>query len=233
MSVSTGALAPASAEGIDLVPRRSPLPGRTLALLVAIVLGFVGNMWYSLAAYHGDADIKLSWLTAHQSAWVAATYGTAVNALGVIAVLLAVCILVRGKGSAWATTALVVGAIGTVLYVVSTAVPMQMLGLGKQSVITPQQTSSLIDYLSKHDHIQGAVAFPGFLLLLVAQIAVFVALLRSRAVPLWVPIVFLVGGILDALFASGGAVTAICEIPQAVAMIALGWYAYRTSTRTA
>jgi hypothetical protein len=110
---------------------------------------------------------------------------------------------------------------------------MQVLGLGKQSVITPGQTTSLIDYMSKHDHIQASVAFPGFALLLIAQIAIAVALFRSRVLPLWVPIVFSVGAVLEVVFGGGGALTAISTVPETAAMVAIGWYAYRKSLAAA
>jgi hypothetical protein len=71
------------------------------------------------------------------------------------------------------------------------------------------------------------VAFPGFLLLLVAQIAITVALIRSRSVPLWVPILFAAGGVPAVLLAGSGMVAALVAVPQFVAMVAIGWYARR------
>jgi hypothetical protein len=201
--------------------------GRRLLLPVAIVAGWIGAVWNTLAGFSGDTDLTVSWLASHQHAWIAATYGTALNAIGIVALLLAVCVLVIRRGSAWATAALVTGMIGTALYAVASAVPMQILGLGKQTVISAAQTTSLLDYMSEHDTIQGGVAFPGFLLLLVAQILVTVALFRSRALPLWVPTLFIAGAVVQVVLAGGGVLTAVATIPETVAMVVIGWYAYR------
>jgi hypothetical protein len=205
---------------------------RTVLLPIAIVAGWAGAVWNTLAGHGGDTELTARWLADHQHAWIAATYGTALNALGLIALLLAVCVLVRRRGSAWATAALVTGALGTALYAVASAVPMQMLGLGKQTVITPAQTTALIDYVGEHDAIQGGVAFPGFLLLLIAQIFITVALFRSRALPVWVPALFIAGAVIQVALAGGGPLTAVATIPQTVAMVAIGWFAYRKSART-
>jgi hypothetical protein len=169
----------------------------------------------------------VAWLAGHQHAWIAATYGTALNAIGIVALLLAVCVLVTRRGAGWATGALITGVAGTALYAVAAAVPMQILGLGRQTVISPAQTTSLIDYVSGHDQIQAGVAFPGFLLLLVAQILVTVALFRSRVLPVWVPALFIVGAVIQVALAGGGLLTAAATIPETVAMVAIGWYAYR------
>jgi hypothetical protein len=56
---------------------------------------------------------------------------------------------------------------------------------------------SLISYTGTHDMIQDSVGFPVFLLLLIMQIAVTVALIRSRTIQLWVPILFVVGMVVE------------------------------------
>jgi hypothetical protein len=232
MAISTGTTSPSRTETTGSL-RPFPLPARVMLLLVAIVAGWFGSVWDTLAGYGGNTDISVTWLANHQSAWIAATYGAALNAMGLVALLLAVCVLVRSRGAAWATAGLAVGAVGTFLYAVSAAAPMQILGLGKQPVISSAQVTSLIDYLGRHDTIQAGVAFPGFLLLLVAQILVTVALFRSRALPLWVPILFIVGAVIQVALAGGGVLTALATVPQTVAMVAIGWYAYKRSAAAA
>jgi len=77
------------------------------------------------------------------------------------------------------------------------------------------------------------VAFPGFLLLLVAQITITVALIRSKALPLWVPIVFAAGFVLETALAGNGGGTTPLWIPQIVAEVAIGWYALRKASAAA
>jgi len=221
MAVNTSASNTSVVEGGG-APARYPLPSRALLLLVAIVAGVLGSTWNLLAGYWGGTDLTRQWLADHQSAWIASTYGTALEAMGLAAVLVAVCVLVRGRGAAWATVSLATGTVGLFLYAVSSAMQMQLLGLGKQTVISADQTVALLDYLHKHDTIQAGVAFPGFLLLLVAQVAITVALFRSRVLPIWVPIVFIVGAVLRVALSNGGVVSAVAAIPQAAAMVAIG-----------
>lgn len=201
-----------------------PAPGRGLLLVAAIVLGGFGNLANILFGYNGE-DLTMAWLADHPSAWAAGTYGTAFNVLGILALLAAVCALVRGRGAAWARVSLVTGSVGAALYAVSAAVPTGFTALATQTVVPPADATAVLGHLRGEDLIEPAVAFPGFLLLLVAQITITVALIRSRAVPLWVPVLFLAGGVLAVLFAGGGLVPALLVVPQFVAMVAIGWYA--------
>jgi hypothetical protein len=228
MTTNVGATAPSSTLDVATPERHFASPARMMFVLIAIVVGEVGNMWNILAGYNGQ-KITTDWLTKHPSAAAADTYGTALFAVGLVALLLAVCVLVRARGAAWATLSLVVGMIGTMFWTVSAAVPFAFAGLTKQTVISTGQANALADYLSKHDTIAGSGSFPGFLLLLIAQLAITMALIRSRSVPIWVPILFVVGAVIETAFASGGALTALCTVPQIVAMIAIGWYGYRKS----
>src|SRR6266545_2060196 len=210
------------------MPTYDPRPpsSRTFLLLVAIVLGGIGNLVNAMYGIPGG-DVTVEWAAKHPSAWAAAMYGNALLGLGLVALLAAVCVLVRRRGAAWATVSLAIGSLGTFLWVVAAGVPMGFLPMGKQTVISPAQASALVDYMSRHDSSQGAVAFPAFVLLLVTQITITVALIRSRAVPLWVPIVFLLGGVVETVFAGAGALTAVLTVPQIVAEIIIGWYAWR------
>ncbi len=213
------------------MPTYDPRPpsSRTFLLLVAIVLGGIGNLVNAMYGIPGG-DVTVEWAAKHPSAWAAAMYGNALLGLGLLAVLAAVCVLVRRRGAAWATVSLAVGSLGTFLLMVSAPALAVFIPIGKQNVISSAQASALIDYFAKHDMTQVAVAFPAFLLLLVTQLTVAVALIRSRAVPLWVPIVFLAGGVVETVFAGGGALTAALTVPQIVAEIAIGWYAWKKST---
>ncbi len=203
-----------------------PTSTRMALLVAAIVLGGLGNLANILFGWNGDG-LTVEWFASHQQAWIASTYGSALNALGLFALLVAVCVLVKGRGAAWATVSLVIGSLGTALYAVSAAIPVAFTAMGTQTVVPPAQATQLIDYFHRHELTQPAVAFPAFLLLTLTQITVTVALIRSRAVPLWVPIVFIAFGAVAIVFAASGVLTAVLTVPQIVAMVAIGWYAYR------
>jgi hypothetical protein len=229
MTINAGAVSAAPLSDEATTADRRPLPARMMLLVVAIVAGAIGNLINTAIGSDGDT-LTVSWLAKHQSAWAVTTYGNALTGLGLLAVLVSVCVLVRRRGATWATVSLAVGTIATLLYVVSAAIPIGALPMGTQNVVSSTDASALLDYFGKHDFTQPGVAFPGFLLLLITQITVTVALIRSRAVPLWVPIVFIVGAVVETVFASEGALTAVLTVPQIVAEIAIGWYAYRKST---
>jgi hypothetical protein len=228
MSLETGTTSAARPVDITTVDDRRPLTTRMFLVLVAIVFGAIGNL-VSLVYGLDEGTISVDWAANHQSAWAASTYGGALTAMGLIALLAAVCALVRRRGATWATVSLAVGSLGTFLYAVSAAIPVAVIGMGTQTVVSRADASALVDYLGRQDLTQAGVAFPGFLLLVVAQITVTVALIRSRAVPLWVPILFITGGVVETAFAGNGALTAALTIPQIVAEIAIGWYAWKRS----
>jgi len=209
--------------------RRTPLASRMLLLLVAIVLGAAGTLANVLSGYNGD-EISVKWLADHPHAWVFATYGTVLSTMGLVAFLLAVCVLVRTRGATWATVGLATGAVGASLIAVGSVMPMALTGINGQNVVPPADLDKLIDYVAQHDVTAASLAFPGFLLLLVTQIVVTVALVRARTVPIWVPIAFIVGGVVETVFAASGVLTAVLTVPQLVAMVAVGWYAYRRSS---
>jgi hypothetical protein len=208
------------------IGERRPTSARMLLVLAAIVLGALGNLANLLFGFD-EGRVSVSFAAEHPSAWAAATYGNALLGLGLIALFTAVCVLARQRGSGWATVTLAVGSLGTFLLTAAAAIPAGLIPIGTQDVISTDQANALVEYLQSHDLTQAGVAFPGFLLLLVTQITLTVALIRSRAVPLWVPIVFLAGGIVETLFAGNGALTAALTVPQLAAEVAIGVYALK------
>ena len=74
-----------------------------------------------------------------------------------------------------------------------------------------------------------AVALPGAVLVALGTVAQAVGLLRSRALPRWVPLLSLT--IVLSFFVPGSGVAgAIAGIPVAAAAIALGYFAWRRSS---
>jgi len=93
---------------------------------------------------------------AHQSAWAGATYGDALFGIGIIALLLAVCVLVRGARRGLGD--------GQPRYRRPAHWPMAGLRRRSdagarphgQTVVSPAATQSLISYIAKHDMIQDS-----------------------------------------------------------------------------
>lgn len=74
---------------------------------------------------------------------------------------------------------------------------MQALALHGQTVVSPCRDPVAHQLHRQARHDLGQAGFPAFLLLLIMQIAVTVALIRSRTIPLWVPILFVVGMVVE------------------------------------
>jgi hypothetical protein len=70
---------------------------------------------------------------------------------------------------------------------------------------------------------------PGALATIVATLFITVALLRSRVLPWWISVLFLVGGPLGFVFSSGtsGTSGAVAALPGAVSAILIAGYAWR------
>jgi hypothetical protein len=154
-----------------------------------------------------------------------------VDGLSVMLVMLGAAVatahLVRGRGARFATAALMVGPLGALLLGAS-IVAQGTLGryVADPAAIARPSGEALLDYAARNPVPIVALSGPGSLLLLVGSALLCTALIRSRAVPLVVPLLFL-AGLLASLVVSTGLIGALVEIPSAVAVVALGEYAAR------
>jgi membrane protein implicated in regulation of membrane protease activity len=85
--------------------------------------------------------------------------------------------------------------------------------------------TALLDRFAHDGHL-FAVGQPGSLMVSIGTILAGVGLIRSRVLPLWIPVlsILAVGG---TFLPSWGPVSLITNIPAAVVAVAIGWFAYR------
>jgi hypothetical protein len=89
--------------------------------------------------------------------------------------------------------------------------------------------TALLDRFASGGHV-FAFGQPASLMVTIGGIVAAIGLIRSRAVPLWIPIVWLLTAP-GTFLPSWGPFSLIAGVPSAIVGIAIGWYAYRAAVR--
>jgi hypothetical protein len=195
------------------------------ALAVAVVVlwqpwGERDHLTYADIAPHRDA------------AWL----GTVIDGLGFaavgIALGLAVCLLAPGRGASWANIGAVLTGFGGVVF----SAGMVAFGSFAWSVtntdaVPANAGTALMKYTEANPgHVLG-LQMAGFLLFTVGSLVLMVALWRSRSVPRWLPIGYLV--LTVGVFALGGVALNVVQAIQMATLIVVAFYARRAAGLTA
>jgi len=140
----------------------------------------------------------------------------------------AFAVLVRERGSTIATVAAVVGGIAGFCGGLANVLVGYDLAATANAHTAPAAAEQIL--VSANRGWAFDVGFVGYLGgLVVATVLTTVALWRSRAVPRWLPILFVLGVVLGAL-APAGIVSIPLQLPITVALIALAIRIWRTTT---
>ena len=130
--------------------------------------------------------------------------------------------LVRGRGSAWATAGAVVLWVGTALYAVGGA----GWAAAYYFATAPGVDASVIERINDDGAHLFGVMVPGALLVAVGTVIQAVGLWRSRAVPRWIPLLWLT--IVATFVVPGNGVTGlITALPMTAAALGTAYYAWR------
>jgi len=110
-----------------------------------------------------------------------------------IAFSLVVCAMVRSRGTAWATVGAVLTTLGGILLAMGEFgfAAISWYATDTNALSVPDGTK-LLDYTVDHPDHGLVVQMAGFLLFTLGSILLLIALIRARAVPLWLPIACLV-----------------------------------------
>jgi hypothetical protein len=130
--------------------------------------------------------------------------------------------LVRGRGATWATVGAVVMWIGAALYAVGGA----GWAAAYYFATAPGVDASVIERINDDSaHVFG-VMIPGALLVAVGTVIQVVGLWRSRAVPRWIPLLWLT--IVPTFIVPGNGVAGlITALPMTAASLGTAYYAWR------
>ncbi len=154
-------------------------------------------------------------------------------ALGALAVSYAgIATLVRGSGSALATVAALLGALGAFCG----ALVNVLVGVNLAAAATAHMTQHaaarflVTSFNSGFEHVFSGVYFAG---IVVAPILMGVALWQSRSVPRWLAVLFAAGlEVAQQASSAGPVLVALLMLPFAVAMLLLGARTWQAATKS-
>jgi hypothetical protein len=194
----------------------------TITSVIAVVGGLLwpepaAGDWYK---YNDIAPIRERW-------WTLLTVMSTSLVLNVPAQALAALLLTRRRGAAWTTVGAGLMWLGTGLYAVGVAGWASVYFFATDPVLDSASSTQLLDRAAEDPRL-FAVAIPGAVLVALGTLVQAVGLLRSHALPRWVPILSL-AVILSFVVPGSGIAGAIVGIPIAVAGIAMGYYAWRAT----
>ena len=215
---------------------RSPSPTiaeRRAALLAVVLLltslvAVVGGLFWPEAGsgdwygYDDIAPVRDRW-------WGLLTLMSASLVLNVPAQALAAVMLTDGRGAAWTTVGAAVMWLGTGLYAVGVAGWAATYYFLTDPTFDADRGAALLERVEDDPRLFAA-AVAGAVLVALGTVTQAVGLLRSRAVPRWVPILSL--AIVLTFFLPGeGVLGLVFGLPVAVASTAIGYFAWRRAAR--
>lgn len=198
-----------------------------VVLIVASALTVVGGLAWPEPAGGGET-YAFSDIEPRRDLWWSLLSGLAV--VGVVTVVLqalATLVLVRHRGSTWATVGAALMVLGIAMQAVGVAGWASAYFYATDPGLDPTVGRAVVEAANADQgHLFGFLV-PGALLVVVGTVAQSVALLRSHAVPRWVPWALL-STVLTFVVPGSGLLGLVTSVPMAVGAAALGWTAWRT-----
>lgn len=221
MSTHTAAVTAAPARA---AAPRAAIVSAFLALGAAVVAVLV--LWQPW----GERDaLGYADLAPHRdAAWLGALADGLAFAVVGIALGLAVCRLAPARGATWANAGAVMTALGGVAFCAGMVSFGSFAWYATDTAAVPAGPGeALMTYVEDNPGHMLGVQMVGFLLFTLGSLALMVALWRSRAVPRWLPIAYLVLTI--GTFALGGVALNVVEAVQMLSLAVVAYYALRTA----
>jgi uncharacterized protein DUF4386 len=225
MSTETIQVAPAS----DRVTRRRVgLLG--LVLAITSVIAIPGGLLWPEPSGGGEAYTFADIQPLRDRWWVLLVFLGANLILNVPAQALATVVLVRRRGAAWATTGGAVMWVGTALYAVGVGGWAAAYYFATDPAVGQPAGTAVMDAIGDDmPHLIGAVLV-GALMVAVGTVIQAVGLWRSKAVPRWIPLLWLT--IIATFVVPGnGLAGLLTAVPMTAASIGTAYYAWRSTTR--
>lgn len=201
--------------------------------LLAVVLGMtavaaaVGGVFWPEASGGGET-YSYADIAPNRDLWWGLLGTLAV--VGVINVSLqavATMILVRARGSVWATVGACLMWVGIALQATGVAGWASAYFYPTDQSLKESVGSAVIEAANNDQAHLFAFLIPGALLVVLGTVLQCVGLFRARVVPVWVPIALLFS-IITFIVPGDGALGLVTSIPMAVGAIGLGFFAVRS-----
>ena len=205
---------------------------RTRVGMLAVVLGVTavaaipaGVLWPE-ATGDGQAYLYADIAPTRDLWWGLLMFLSVLQVLNVPAQALSTMLLVRGRGATWATIGGCVMWLGSGLQAAGIAALASTYFFPTDPHLNHAASTAMISRINDDSPHVLTLMIAGFVLVLLGTAVQAVGLLRSHAVPRWVPIASL--AVVVGFVASGnGWVGAITSLPTAAAAIGLGYFAWR------
>ncbi len=180
---------------LDFAPSTVPSGSRTTLVATALAVGAAAVasvlLWHPwpVRDRFGYGDIA----PIRDGMWT----GIVIDALafGVlgIALSLVVCMLARSRGAVWATVGAVVTSLGGIAFAMGAFAFGSLAWYATDTTAIPVETGTeFLKYAVDNPQHGMVLQMAGFLLFTLGSIALFIALIRARTVPVWLPITFFV-----------------------------------------
>ncbi len=195
-----------------------------VALLLALtaIAAVPGGLLWPEPAGGGETYSYSDIQPARDLWWGLLVFLSAALVINVPAQALLTTFLVRGRGAAWATVGAVVMWIGTALYAVGGAGWAAAYYFATAPGVDPGVIERINDDAA---HVFG-VMIPGALLVTVGTVIQVVGLWRSRAVPRWIPVLWLTIAV-TFVVPGNGVLGLITALPMTAASLGTAYYAGR------
>ena len=216
--------APVSAPAAAVEPAHRIRLAIVAALIaVSAVVQVIGGLLWTVPTgdWYSYADIA----PVRGTFFLDVTLLAATIALAVPLQAVAAMSLVRLRGAVWVTVGAFLAWIGSALLAATLGGWAMTYYLATDPGLDRNAATALLDRFAHDGHL-FAFGEPGSVMVTIGGIVAAVGLIRSRAVPLWIPVVWLVTAA-GTFLPSWGPVSLIAGIPSAIVGIAIGWYAYR------
>ncbi len=196
------------------------------AAAVSAVL--VWHPWESRDQF-GYADLE----PIRDSLWQAVVVDAVAYAVVAVAFSIVVCLLARTRGAVWATVGAALSTLGGIAFAMGEfAFAALSWHVTDPEVLTAQQGGRLLDQVVDHPEHGMVVQMAGFLLLTLGAIALCTALLRARAVPVWLPVGIIVCMLAQFAPFPSRVLDFVQVVPMAL-LVVLAWLFVRSDVPTA
>lgn len=125
--------------------------------------------------------------------WQAIVVDATGFAVVAVTLSIAVCALARARGAVWATVGAAVTTLGGIVYAMGAFGFAAIIWYATETdAVSVADGTRLLDHAVDHPEHGMVLQMAGFLFFTIGSLVLSVALIRSRAVPRWLPIAFIV-----------------------------------------
>ncbi|MDT5017981.1 MAG: hypothetical protein QOD39_4141 [Mycobacterium sp.] len=196
-------------------------------LIVATVAERALTLWHP--DFPDDGTFDYAAVSAIRNTWWAFHFfGGIAVVMQAVAFAVAVCLLARTRGSAWAIGGATIYILGAAAFGVGIAAEGVAFAYAADPAAVPAaEGARLLSFMGEHAKLYTVGVLPGLALSTVGTVGLCAALLRAGTIHRIIPIVLLVGTLAAVVLEFGIIGFAFSTVAVTVPMLAIGWFAAR------